>query len=68
MVREETARNVYGAVRVYSDTDCGRTLVIRIIRPIGKIPFDLSVTKYSVISVIGGITCKNTISLCLFVF
>lgn len=65
-MREETARNAYGAVRVYSDTDCGRTLVIRIIRPIGK--FGLSVTKCSVISVIGGITWKNTICLCLFVF
>lgn len=41
-MREETARDAYGAVRVYSDTDCGRTLVIRIIRPIGK--FGLSVT------------------------
>lgn len=39
MVREETTRNAYGAVRVYSDTDCGRIhveLVIRIIRPIEK--------------------------------
>ena len=35
-MRQETTRNAYGAVRVYSDTDCGRTLVIRIIRPIEK--------------------------------